>query len=424
MENWINFNELPKRKDGKISWKECNNNCVYFSYNNYNGMFYIIKRISRKLLLINFEGKEYYINPDSLLKCDLMSFVRYAKIFCDNEETVIDNIHVNNILIDTEYSYNINDVISYNGSDLLVLEKIKLMNDRFIGYICRINNMDNSFVITNYALRNGFIDIFTRKNGITIGVDDLWTTRPDIASMLYNPEEGFLYKKKSNKKAVFRCPRCNNVVGEKNISSVTVSSHVSCPYCGDGISYPNKFMYNLLNALGIDFIPECKFDWCIFPSYMNNEKPTKGRYDFVINNLNLIIEMDGGLGHGKKIYSGSKVSIEETIYNDTQKNILARDHGYSIIRIDCDYKNDNGKFEYCRYSVIKALSSYFDLSDVDWADIDKKCQCSDFIKVINLYKKGFSPNEISNMVKREYSTILKYLHKGDKLGMCKYFAYV
>lgn len=133
--------------------------------------------------------------------------------------------------------------------------------------------------------------------------------------------------------------------------------------------------------------------------------------------------MDGGIGHGNQVYSNSKVSEQESLYKDIMKDNLAIKHNYQVIRIDCDYDSVH-RLQYCRKTITNSISHLFDLSNIDWDLLDRRCQDSYFIDAINLYRQGFSPIEISKMIKRDYTSIIKYLHRGEELGMCKYFAYV
>lgn len=417
MDNWVDLSTLPRRKDGKISWIDCNNNKVSFQYMGFKGSFLVIKRISRRSILINFEDHEYTINPNSILQCNLLSFVRFAKLYCGDNEQCVQQSENNQL---KSYTFNVKDCIDYHGFSLVIIKQI-ILRQFYTGYICEFSKDKHQFIITDYALRHNMIDIFLRKNGIEIGCNDLWTVKPRVAEMLVNPEEGFIYKAKSNKHALFKCPKCHKIVGQKIISSVSLLDHVSCPYCSDGVSYPNKFMANILDCLNINYKIEHNFDWCNFPSYYNQKKIISGKYDFVIEDMKLIIEMDGGLGHGNKIHSKSNKTLEETVYYDKQKDILAINHGYTIVRIDCNYTNSNLRFTYCKDNVIKSISNYFNLSSIDWNEIDKKCQNSNVIKCIDLYKNGYSPIEISKILKCDYTTIIKYLHKGEELHMCKFF---
>ncbi len=238
--------------------------------------------------------------------------------------------------------------------------------------------------------------------------------------MLLDVDDGYIYGPYSNIKVPFRCPQCGNLIGEKYISLVSKNG-VSCNYCGDGVSYPNKLMSQLLSELKIEFWPEHIFDWCKFKNY-NDDSMTIGQYDFVIDSIKLIIEMDGGMGHGKGKHSSSKTSLAEQIYRDKEKDRLAKDNGYTLIRIDCDYTN-HSKFDYCKNNIIDKLSTYFDLSHIDWNKLNKNALSSRMLKSIDMYNRGFSTVDISKTLKMDLSTIIDYLHKGTELKMCEFIPY-
>lgn len=134
-----------------------------------------------------------------------------------------------------------------------------------------------------------------KSKSILVGINDLWSTHPEIACMLKNSEDGYKYSKGSNDFADFICPYCGNIISSR-IYSVTERTSLSCKFCSSGKSYPNRFMANLLKELNIDF----KQEYIIHPY--------KYKYDFyfIINSQQYIVEMDGGIGHGNKSWGGEK----------------------------------------------------------------------------------------------------------------------
>ena len=40
------------------------------------------------------------------------------------------------------------------------------------------------------------------------GINDLWTTCPEVAQLLLNPEDGYKLTKSSGKHVDFKCPNC------------------------------------------------------------------------------------------------------------------------------------------------------------------------------------------------------------------------
>ena len=112
------------------------------------------------------------------------------------------------------------------------------------------------------------------------GINDIWTTDPEIGEMLDNPEDGYKYCVYTNKRLKMHCLRCGN---KQIISPNEVKSRgFCCKHCSVGISYPERFFRNLLKQLNVGYKTEYSPDWI---------KPR--RYDFYIYDLNIIIETNG-----------------------------------------------------------------------------------------------------------------------------------
>lgn len=252
---------------------------------------------------------------------------------------------------------------------------------------------------------------------INIGENDVYHTRHDLVKYFINENDSKRYTQHSNVRMLFKCPICGF---KKNYSISNLSSYgFSCPICSDGISYPNKFMANLLAQLKISFETEKEFDWCKFQNIDAN-KTIKGRYDFFIDKYNLIIEMDGLLGHGNP--TNNRTS-EETIYIDTQKDNMAYKNGYNLIRIKCDYLSYMDRCSFIKKSILSSdLIKYFDFSKVDWVQIHEKSIQSYMLLAIKLYNdnKNYCAKDIGNILKLSTTTISKYLKDGTKYGLCKY----
>lgn len=260
---------------------------------------------------------------------------------------------------------------------------------------------------------------YNRKK-VTIGIDDMWTTAPETAKLLANPEDGYKYKKQSNKRADFKCPICGNIIKDKIICTI-YHNGLFCPKCSDNIPYPEKFMYNLLNELGVDFEYQKKFKWC---KYVFKGRNKTGRYDFYIPLKRIIIETDGGLGHGNKDNISGQTK-EESKYIDNEKDILANIHNIRVIRIDCNYKHSD-RFIYIKDSIFKnkLFCNMFDIENIDFNQIDYKSQKSvsyDICKYKRLY-----PNSTSSEIGKHFNlcinTIINYLKRGNEYGWCNYDA--
>ena len=138
--------------------------------------------------------------------------------------------------------------------------------------------------------------------------------------------------------------------------------------------------------------------------------------------------MDGGLGHGKRVMSTishnrRKISLEETVYRDKMKNVLAKENGYKLIRIDCEYPSDIEKrFKIVKNNILDSeLSKIFDFSNVDFDNIDKFCLNDSYVTdVAKLWNKGLSPKQIETEMKLSSVTVGRYLKICKRLDLCDY----
>lgn len=254
------------------------------------------------------------------------------------------------------------------------------------------------------------------------GFNDIATTDPEIASLFLHEEDTHKYMRSSNKKAWMKCPLCGHPT-YKNINQVTRDRDVRCPICSDGISYPNKFIYNCLLQLdGLDFLKrEFSPEWCEF--YLNGNKRC-GIYDiyFGFKNKEYIVEMDGGLGHGNKNFGKSTISLEDSIAIDDEKDRLAKEHNINIIRIDADY-GFNDRFEYIKNNILNSiLSDILDLHNIDFQYVNIESQKSIFLECCKLWNAGFSAAEIVEKTGVNKSTLSVYLKRGTKYNLCQYDA--
>lgn len=255
------------------------------------------------------------------------------------------------------------------------------------------------------------------------GINDISTTHPWMLDYFVDSNDAYTNYASSTKRILQKCPACGEIK-ESRISNLLYFGF-SCNRCSDGISYPNKFGYLLLKELEVDFQREVKFDWCIFPNFKNKEKFSYGIYDFVIKSHKLIIEMDGGIGHGNKpmtINLTKILSDKETEYIDEMKNKLAISHGYHIVRIDCDYNSILSRGKYIQHSILHSqLNNYFDFSNIDFDYLDQVAAETNFFKSSYTYwNQGISSYEIADKLNLCRVTIRQYLKLGTSMNLCDY----
>jgi DNA-directed RNA polymerase subunit RPC12/RpoP len=320
------------------------------------------------------------------------------------------------------YKYKIGDIVFTNKGIIKILDLIRLTSakkytQKGYKYICLKDNYVGTIAEGNLLNGQG-CPVCSGKRIVVKGINDMWTTNPNLAKLLANPEDGYKYSQGSDKKVDWKCPECGNIIKNKLISQIKLQG-LSCPKCSDGISYPEKFMYNLLQQLNVDFEYQKKFDWC---KYELNGKQKYGIYDFYIPSKQIIIEMDGGLGHGKRMIGNYKK--EETVLIDHIKDQLAKEHEIKPIRIDCDYEKES-QFLYIKKNILKSkLYKLYVFKNIDWNLINIECQKSIIYKVCT-YKKNHSnetTTEIAKKFKLHQCTIIDYLKRGNKNGWCVYNA--
>lgn len=242
------------------------------------------------------------------------------------------------------------------------------------------------------------------------GINDLWTLRPNVAELLTNEQDGYYCGIGHNGKKLFTCPCCGNI-SNKSVSKVVMRGF-SCSYCSDGVSYPNKILrYILTHSAAKNICFEYSPEWI---------KPM--RYDgyFILNGMQYIVEMDGGIGHGNNKYNSNEID-KELILVDRYKDDQAIEHNIHVIRINCNYIDVENRYAYIRENIENSeLYNLLDLSNINWDDCSVFA-LSSFIKAAaDMYNTGSTIREISLELQFGRSTIRSYLKQATKIGLCNY----
>lgn len=258
---------------------------------------------------------------------------------------------------------------------------------------------------TPHDIFNGNGCPYCSNHKILVGFNDLWTTNPKVANLLVDKNVGYAVSEFSHLKYDFECPNCHQIIKNKSICKVSTYG-LQCPNCSDGISYPEKFMSNILSQLNIEYYHDCSLEW-------SGVK----RYDLYIESMSIIIEC-----HGEQHYSNKTRwvnNVEEQINNDNYKKNLAISNGVQhYIQLDCR----ESSFKHIKNSIENSeLNELFDLSIVDWEKCDLDSQSSNVIKAVNLWNSGMkNVLDISNVMKLHRQTITRYLKRMAKYGLCDY----
>lgn len=246
--------------------------------------------------------------------------------------------------------------------------------------------------------------------GLTVvpGINDIATTSPEIVDYFVNKNDANNHTKSSHYKILAKCKHC----GEFKLIRISdlCNQGFSCNKCGDGISYPNKLMYNLLILLNIEFTTEYSPKW-IYPK----------RYDFYIPSLKLIIEMDGKWHYEDNLISG--ITKHESNLIDKHKDNMAKEHKIKLIRIDCGYKDVKLKFEYIKNNIL--LSELNELLNIDYdilehANVNSQNSMVKLVCDMKSNNQFLSTKDLAKNFHVSTHTIVNYLNIGQKLGMCEY----
>lgn len=237
-------------------------------------------------------------------------------------------------------------------------------------------------------------------------------THPEFINYFVNKEEAYKYTANSRQHVSIMCPVCGYI--KDMVIYVLINYGFSCPRCSDGVSYPNKLMYNVLSQLNIFFDNEVSkkkdgFDW-IDGDY---------RYDFYVpyNDQKMLIEMDGSFHKGSCFNS-----YEEVHQVDQHKDIIAINNGYDIIRIDCCYKKIAQRFEYIKNNILcSKLGNLFDFSKIDWGVANKLASTSNIKVAADLWNNNkYCPIDIAKQMRISRDTARGYLKIAADIGLCNY----
>lgn len=245
------------------------------------------------------------------------------------------------------------------------------------------------------------------RNNDTHKLDSIGYKFPHLASMIVGNVDIFSLAPQSNNKYHLKCHDCGHTSKDKVQICNLVNQGYSCKVCGDSISLPEKFMYNILLNLGVDFYNRKTFEWS------DNKE-----YDFYIPSLNIIIET-----HGNQHYYDGTSFNSSTLKKQQDNDNYKYDLATRVIPIENYYVIDCrvSDFEFLKDNIIKTLNNIFDFSNVDWNLAWKNSQSSLSKKSWDLWNSGLkNAMSISIELKLSRSTVIRYLKNGTRLGLCDY----
>ena len=406
------LDDLPKwetgRYKGHTCWDKSINNKVRGTYETIDFEIEIVEYKDKYLYIKYLNEPIFKISVSHFQRCKLGKLLK--KYTCElkyDVGLVFKNDKRNIIIIDKK-------VIQVKN------EKGYTINQKWYKYHC--NKCNNEKWVTESDLKKGSgCNICCKSSAIfTMGVNNIPATAPWMVKYFQGGyEEAKLYMKCSRVNKYFKCPECGRIKKRAmGIIALSTYGKISCT-CGDGFSFPAKFTFEVLEQLSLKFEIEYNPKWCKYIDFNDINKIKTGRYDFKLNNYPYILEVDGGW-HGKDNNLNGQTK-EESKYIDNEKDRLAKENGYEVIRIDCD----KSELEFIKQNILGSkLNELFDLSNIDWL----KCEefaVSNLCKVACDYKKD-NPNvtckEIAEIMQIGAGAVRGYLKEGTNIGWCNYSA--
>lgn len=237
-------------------------------------------------------------------------------------------------------------------------------------------------------------------------------SRPEFCKYFVDLNDVYKYSPTSKEYVYMICPDCFSI--ELHRIQTVFECGFTCPCHSNGLSYPNRFMFALLqqsnmrfkrevtkNTDGFDWIAEYgnyKYDFCVFDEY----------------NTPHLIEMDG-------YYHKFDIATQQ---RDAIKNKMAQDKNINLIRIDCCYPNTQERFDYIKNSIIN--SDVVDIlslqtKNIDWSACNNQA-VKNIVKQVCEYwaTNHLSTIEMSKLFNISDNTIRSYLKIGTEYNWCNY----
>lgn len=314
------------------------------------------------------------------------------------------------------FIYNVGQTFIDEKRDIKILEKYYIQRQRcnrienIKVYRCKCNKCgDDTIEITENHLKENRGCPTCHSKKIKRGINDISTTDSWMFSYFLNKKDCYTHTAYSKDIVDMICPDCGRIFPYR-ISYLKKFHKLPC-ICSDGISFPEKFVINLLEQLGVNYIYQLTnkdLEWC--NSY---------KYDFYLIDYNMIIET-----HGSQHYrcnTGFFESIEHIRKNDKCKKELAVKNDITYyVELDCSESTKS----YIMKSILNSdLQKILDINDkIDWNECEKFA-VKNMLKNVCDYKNNnpnATPLEIAEHFPVVRETISSYLRKGSELGWCYY----
>lgn len=304
----------------------------------------------------------------------------------------------------SKYKYDIGEI--YYDKKILSRERVSEGNSEIKIYTCQC-------IIDNYVWNQREYSIDKHKCPVCVGktiipnINGIQIKYPEIYEIIIDEnKECFTQKEKVH----WKCPQCNciNYTQIFNLKqSMQNKQRLPCIFCGDGISFPEKVLNNVMRYISNSFITQAVFDW-------SNGK----KYDVFDNDI--FIEINGIQHYERTFENCGGRTLEEERINDKDKEILANKHYKNIkdyIIIDARISD----FDFIKNNILCSnLKLYYDLSLINWDDVHQKSIKSLIVETAEYVNKNIKIGKISEIMGIDRHTIRRYIKQAVALNLCDY----
>lgn len=401
----IFLEDLPKNNNNTVNWKSSVGCKVRFEYDNIQGVIDIVGYDNdRYYISLRYKDRERDMFVGSFKKCAIQELIGIRR---------------------SEYLYKVGDTVY----DQYLIEKqtkiphAKIRNSNAKSrsgmnkaYVVRCLKCKYVFTIGEDVFNDGKQKSYCKACGkhsktAVKGYNDLWTTNPEIAQMLLNPDEGYKHLKASTKKVDWVCKNCKSIIKNKSFAHVYYHG-LFCKNCNDGISYPEKIMREFLKQSGLKFEMHKVFDW-------SNSK----EYDFYLPNYNVIVETHGIQHYNNSFGRLTDCTLKQVRDNDDYKMKLAIANNINkYIIIDCRESDFDFIYNNIRSS---ELSDIIDFTLINKDILIKNSLTNYLVKTCEMWNSGVkNVEDIAKEIGLSTYTITSYLKRCDKINLCDYKKFV
>lgn len=385
------YNNLSSIKEERINWKESIGYTVKFIYNNIESEVKIMDSSKRYLYIKYLNNDNFKIAAESFRKCKLGKLLGICT---------------------SEFKIEINTIYKDEGRDIIIIDreyrKNNMVNpskkEKWYRYECNKCTYKGWIVESSLNRGTGCNCCSKYRKIVVEGINSIVDTDPWMIPYFQGGyDEAKLYTRSSSQKILPVCPDCGRVKSkEMHICDIYRRHSIGCS-CGDGYSYPNKIMFMVLEQLDVIFQAEYMPPWI---------KPLKYDFYFKLNNIDHIIEMDGGFHTKDNTRSGQ--SMEESQKIDKYKEEKAIYNNIQIIRID----SEKSELEYIKGNILNSsLKDFLNLDIIDWVKVEEFALSNLVLKACEFKRDNpdMSTGDIGNIMGLCFATIRRYLVKGSKI---------